>query len=651
VASGSTPNSRFYLSWELTGQSVDHNTSTINWWVGWEGTTGDPRWWSNAIKIINGSIAGQGVAAGTWSNQRGTGDHCLRSGSVTIHHNGDGTGRFDSWITGWFYEAGNLSVSGSWDVPTIPRGSKASVSKASVALGGVQHVSITAASSSFTHNLDWFINDEVVYRQSNVAASFDVTVSPSWASAMKDTCSAKARVVVWTLNAGQVIASSVLWFTVTVPNTADYKPSFNASITRVDNGVPASWGVAVQHKSKATINVSSVKAGSGAGLKSWSISGLTQTLSTDLSKDAASWTTPQPLTESGSVKVDVTVTDTRGRSTTKQVTIPVVEWSPPTLSPDAVWRCNDKGVAVFNGTYASMKAAYVFAGVDGKNSVTSKVEYKGSAETAWSNAGALVSGARTAMGAGKIVSTSSYQLRLSVTDGLGGVAQYTWNLGTAQVDLDFRADATGMGIGGVGETKGGLDIWWPTALRKGLRPINLGASEDLNNLKGYGTPSLYHQSANASTSLDRHYPVAKAGLLHVVSPSNDFCYQTYEVYDGGSQVWHRTWYKNTWFPWQLFLTPEATQPVIASAVVKDKPAGSLSCALAPVGNQRFQVGQQYFAFPYNGDLAAWGGQIVPDTLDLVTASAVDRITITCRLTSDCRQWGFRVSALLFPIRL
>jgi len=554
IVTGGGNNSRFYLSWSLQSQSVEANTSTISWVVGWESTSGSPQWYSNAIRIDAGNIAGQSIATGTWSNQGGAGEHQLRSGTVTVSHNNEGGGSFSASLTGWLYGNGQFSASGSWDLPTIPRASSASLSASSVAIGGSVTCSITRASSSFTHSIAWSLNGTQIGSHTGVATSQAFTIPTSAAAALPNATSGTGTVTVTTMNGSATVGTTTLTFTITIPDTATYQPSFTATLSRVDNTVPTAWALAVQGHSKWKVDISSAAAGSGATLKTWSASDGTYQTTATLTGATATYTSQGVITNSGTLTVTVTLTDSRGRTKTTTAQLTVAPWSPPTVTQDAIYRANSGGTATFDGAYASIRASYTYAAVSSKNSATTLVEYKAASASAWTGAGTLASGSRITIGGGNISPTSSYLVRLTITDALGGTATCQWSLGTAQVDMDFRADANGMGIGGVGETLGALDVHWPLHARKGIRPIVLGSVEDLNDLKGYGTPVWYEQKTSANTSLNRNYPVALAGMLQVVSAttctaSSGMCWQTYHTYNNNS-YYFRTFYNGTWYAWK-----------------------------------------------------------------------------------------------------
>ena len=485
IASGSTPNSRFYFKWELKSQDKNNNTSTIDWWAGWEGTTGAPQWGTNAIKITEGEIVVNGTAVRnigtiTASNQSGQGEHSLLSGTTTINHNADGSGTFKAWMTGWFYDTGSFSLNDSWSLTTIPRASSAKVSSDSVAIGSSQTITITRESTDFTHTLEWSVNGTTLATHTEVATSRAYTIPADAAKYITTATSGTCTVTVKTMNGSTQIGTTTVSFTITIPDTDTYKPSFTATLSKVDGSVPSSWGVYVQGYSKWKIALTSAAAGSNASLASWSVTDGSNTGGGTLTTATAEYTS-NILTGTGKVTITVTVTDSRGRATTKTVTIDDVKaYAPPTITPQVAYRVNASGTKTFNGTYASIQASWAYASVASKNSVTYTLEYKTLTATTWTTQSiTLTSGTRATVGAGNLSATSSYNVRLTVKDGLNQTAQYTWQVGTAQVDLDFREDKKGMGIGCVGETADTLEIGWAVKLQKGLKeplPLSSGGT-------------------------------------------------------------------------------------------------------------------------------------------------------------------------------
>lgn len=119
--SGTLKNSKFYLAWQITNQSIENNYSDISWSAGLNISSYD-EWYSNAVRINNVYINGTKVFnGGTYSNIIGNGDHELKSGTARIYHDSDGSKNFTASISGWLYSYGNTSGSKEFTLNSISR--------------------------------------------------------------------------------------------------------------------------------------------------------------------------------------------------------------------------------------------------------------------------------------------------------------------------------------------------------------------------------------------------------------------------------------------------------------------------------------------------------------------------------------------------
>ena len=127
---GSGGASYFLVEWSIPkdGQSITGNYTKINYTVK---IVAGNYWYSNAIKIYSAYINGTLVkGAETYSNVSST-TKTIASGSLNIPHNSDGTKSFNVSVSGWFYDYGDRSGSGSFTLPSIPRYANPSQSVAS----------------------------------------------------------------------------------------------------------------------------------------------------------------------------------------------------------------------------------------------------------------------------------------------------------------------------------------------------------------------------------------------------------------------------------------------------------------------------------------------------------------------------------------
>ena len=111
------------FDWSIVSQSIENNTTTISYSLKGAGTGGSAVWYmAGAFTLkVNGTTV---YSSGTGWNDRiqlydGT---VLKTGTLTINHNSDGTKSFTAYAEGAIYNFDvNCSGSGSWVLDAIPR--------------------------------------------------------------------------------------------------------------------------------------------------------------------------------------------------------------------------------------------------------------------------------------------------------------------------------------------------------------------------------------------------------------------------------------------------------------------------------------------------------------------------------------------------
>ena len=272
------------------------------------------------------------------------------SGSTTVEHKADGS------LSGYakvVFEAG--STSGGWSpsssntqtattaLTTIPRASSFG-DITGTTIGSDMTVKINRNASTFTHTLWYTYGDRTwIEVATDIATSQTFTLPMAICNSITDSTTGEIRLMLRTYSGTTIIGSDVVK-TVSVSVPSSVVPTMNnPTATRVDNGVPSSWGVYVKGFSKVTIAASGASGVYGSTIKSYSISG------PGLSSTASS-ATSAVLSESGTLTYKVTVTDSRGRTVTKSVDISVIDYSPPSLTLTAK-RCLSDGTLSTSGTY------------------------------------------------------------------------------------------------------------------------------------------------------------------------------------------------------------------------------------------------------------------------------------------------------------
>lgn len=362
------------------------------------------------------------------------------SGSITVTHKSDGSLSgyvkvyFDAPTTSGGWSPSSSSCSTGWTTcTTIARASSISGLSGNQLNSGVS-VTIDRKSSSFTHKVEYkFVNSGWTTVSSNTATSCSFTPPLALASQIPSATSGALTVRVTTYNGSTQIGSSVTKsINLSVPSTV--VPSISGlTATRIDNGVPSSWGIYVKGISQVKITASGASGSYGSTISGYSISG------PGLYTNSSSGTSGQ-LSSTGTQTYTCTVTDSRGRKASKSVSITVVDYSYPSISM-SVERCQSDGTKDASGTYLRVVINYEIASVSGKNSIASKsCSCNGVSNSSFASGTAFVLAANCSIG-------SHYFVDTSIRDALGRTASASAEVSTAYRVLNVNKNKDGVAIG------------------------------------------------------------------------------------------------------------------------------------------------------------------------------------------------------------
>lgn len=540
------------IVWEVTGQSVANNTSDVTARVQLVSTGSSYTINATASKsgtlTINGTSYSFSFSAALSGNQTKT----IFTKSVTVGHSADGsktcsfatTCGINVTLSGTYY--GNVSASGNGVFNTIARASTIASVSSSVAINGTNTcaVSITRASSSFTHTVEFKLGSSVSHSITGVGTSTSYAIPLSWMNYMPSATSATATVTVTTYSGSTKIGSSVSQnFTVTVPS--NIVPTISAvSVSEAEAGIASQFTAYVQNKSKLKVTVNA------AGTYSSSITSYKTTIN-GISYTTASFTSGI-LSKSGSVSIETIVTDSRGRTATRTTTITVVAYSPPKINAFSGFRSIANGSEDYNGSFLTVTVNYSISSVNSKNTSSYRIQYKLKNASSWNT---MVSGTgysmnRNVVSSSAILSTdSSYDVRLTISDFFGSASAII-DIPTAFTLLDFNKSGRAVAFGKVSELAEGVEFGIKTHFKNGEVPdgaIELSDNADLNNVKSYGYYVLLSGSqtnkpptVGTSTAIVENLPGGNTGQIiqRYTSTNKDKQY-----------VFQRIFYGNAWGAW------------------------------------------------------------------------------------------------------
>ena len=342
--------SYFWVQWSQNSQNIEDNSTIINWSCGFHP---GHKYYLNAIKMSSVVINGVEVySGGTYSNITDYQNRTFASAAMKIAHNPDGSKSFTvSGFSGWIYASGNTYASSqSFTLPTIPRASSVSCSTADI--GSNATISISRASSSFTHTLSYAfgsLTGTIATKTSSTSVSW--TIPTTFYAQIPNDKSGTGTITCYTYNGSTLIGSKPTSFTATVNESAS-KPTLNPTAVDVNTKTTALTG----DSSKFIKYYSNASVSTGASARNSAT--LTSQKITCGAKSISSASGTINSVESGSFTFSAT--DSRGYPTTQTLNKTLIEYIKLTCSLNAGAPTTD-GVATlkisgnyWNGTFGAL---------------------------------------------------------------------------------------------------------------------------------------------------------------------------------------------------------------------------------------------------------------------------------------------------------
>lgn len=369
----------------------------------------------------------------------------LGSKTITVAHNSVGKGSVTlsaDWHSGFTsqYTPASLSVSGTVNLPDIPRAS--SVSASGLVLGSAGTLTLARAVSAFTHTIKLKCGSaaQVTVATKSSATSIPYTPPLDWAAQNTSGTSVNITAEVTTYNGNTIVGTVTNTLKASIP--ASVKPTLSVALSDTA-GYQGTYGW-VQGKSvlKATYTASG-SYGSTIVSKALTIGG-----------KVASADGGNTLQNTGTMAVVATVTDSRGRTASVTQNITVNAYSGPGIQDLTFLRGNYSG-----GTWTDNAM-----GDDIKLTFTLSIQLTGNKATVEvtgaSNLTGQTSGAKTVY----LVdygTDSTGVVQVKATDALGGTVTREITIPTVAVPLNMNFDLQAICFGGVAEKEKTVEFKWP----------------------------------------------------------------------------------------------------------------------------------------------------------------------------------------------
>ena len=271
-----------------TGTSTANNTSTLKWVLTL--LTGSTYFSSvrvgYTVKIDGTTVGSLNYTNATAKSMAKNDSWEMASGTTTVTHNADGTktiatGNITAVLntqTGNIVPNISLASTSALTLTTIPRASTVTSSAASTLMGTVRTITITRASSSFTHTLKYTFGSASGTIATGVATSYSWTVPTSLAAQVASgSIRASGTIICETYSGSTKVGEATTSFIAQIP------PS-TATTSASDNTMGKARSFTISRASSALTHTLTYVFGSGSG-----------TITTKTTSTSVSWTVPTSL--------------------------------------------------------------------------------------------------------------------------------------------------------------------------------------------------------------------------------------------------------------------------------------------------------------------------------------------------------------------
>lgn len=496
VKTGNYEGRYYLLEWTAT-QSESGNYSTVSWTLSCAG--GSAGWY--AERTLEVKIAGSKVYSKTDRVERRKGT--IKSGTKVINHDDDGNASFDVSVRVAVYvDTVNCTGSKTFTLDQIARRSTLTVSDGT--LGTSMTIPVTRRQETHVHTVTATCGsaDVVVLCENSTTSSLTYTPPLEWARQNTSGTSVTVVYKITTYDGEELRGTNTYTTTCAIPSSV--KPSCSATYSDTEGFLDKSKAL-VKGKSKLSIKVTPTTS-YNSPIASYAVS-----------VDGDNYNTQNVTTgvikSSGSVTIDVKVTDKRGRVGTWSKTIDVLEYKAPIISALNVHRCNQDGNENDEGEYikVTFSASVVkFEGLD--NTAAYTINYKPTSENDYTS--------KTITALRNQFSVENYDyvfeadglyawdVQLAVKDSYSEVSKST-KASTAYTLVHYASSGKGIAFGGMCEED---DFWckMPAHFKKDVNfegdiYINGNLFDGSNSGSGGSTGG----GEGGTTIIQQQYPDAK----------------------------------------------------------------------------------------------------------------------------------------------
>lgn len=559
----------------ITNQSPDiaNNRTTINYSAYVYKSNGNPYNLLSSTPMYL-TINGTSILSTTAGNYdlRNTSQQLIKSGTLTIPHNSDGTKSFSfSWnvnFTSTGYGYGNVTTSGTYDLPNIPRTSSFSLAS-SINTGTNYTLTITPSSTSFRHDVTYTVGGTETSIATGATTSATVNIPHTFFNSYPSSNSVSITVTVKTKNGTTIIGTRSTNITVNLPTS--FIPTVTGlSVANTKHSPLTSVNQYIKGISRMTLTASSYDGSYSSKIVSFEFrykrasgayEGLVSTSNNSYQYQPFNF----PSSGSEAMDVEVRVKDSRGRYSSWKTMVSAVRvhhYQAPSIGNMSVKRSGATNTSLIVTRNYTVTGLYTGGGTTNNNVPSLKFETRVLGGTESVNTGAtsgLLSLTNSnATLSGTFAADKSYEVRAILSDSIQTVTGSWMKVATESLPMAFHPNGIGVGRAHSGSGynlevgDGGAKIDGDLIVGKNFKidgelvPTLLLMNTDLNDIT---SPGFYYNHANAHVQTMLNKPTGNAFAMLVMRHAG-VVQIVFEYMVSGAKTFIRNYYNGAWGGWR-----------------------------------------------------------------------------------------------------
>ena len=581
----------------ITHQSPDiaNNKTTINYSAYVYKTNGSP-WNKLSQTPMKLTINGQSLINISNGNYdlSGVSQQLIKSGTLTIPHNSDGTKSFSfSWnvnFTSTGYGYGNVTTSGTYTLPTIPRTSTFSVAS-TMNTGTNYTLTISKSSDSFTHDVTYTVGGvETNVATSTTAKSVTVNIPHALFNKYPSNSTVTGTINVKTKNGSSVIGIKSQNVSINLPT--NFKPSVSKlSVSNTRHAPMTTTNQFIRGISRMTLTASEAKGAYSSTINGYEFrykraNGNYEGVVSSSKNSFQYGVFLFPNSGSEVLTVETRVWDSRGRYSDWKSLASAVRihfYQPPSIGNIRVWRTGANNTSLNVERSYKVTPLYTGGGKTNNNTASLSFETKELGKTASTNTGAKSStmslDKKNATLSGTFAANKSYEVRAVLKDSIQTVYGSWIRVSTESLPMTIAPKGIGVGKAHSGGSynlevgSGGASIEGGAKIDGSLRVVgNLRVDGELTpkyvppgaNLNNYTSPGFYYNGANSEVGTMSNKPTGNAFSMLVMKHAGVVQILT-EYMTSGAKTFIRNYYSGSWGSWTTVVNENDVKTLLAGS--------------------------------------------------------------------------------------